>query len=187
MFEELDKPAMPPPRRDSIMVDNRIRFAYDTAIGEVFVGDDGGRWVIKVDQGVRHWHPLGPWRPAPVAKTSNPKHAAGLAKPAIHLAPSSAIILMAMVFELGARKYGPFNWRETAVVRSIYLDAAQRHLLALQDGQDMDEESGLPHEAHIMCCMAIVIDARELGKLIDDRGPAGTAAELLKRHTKKPA
>lgn len=117
----------------------------------------------------------------------NPKHAQGQAKVPLHLFPSSAVILGALVFQLGARKYGPFNWRESAVVRSIYLDAAMRHLLALLDGQDLDEESGLPHEAHVIACMAIVIDARECGKLIDDRGPAGAAAELLRRHNKPPA
>jgi hypothetical protein len=123
-------------------------------------------------------------RPGPMLPASaNPKHAAGMAKPPLNLVPPSALIHEALVFQLGAKKYGAFNWRESAVVRSIYLAAAMRHLLALMDGQDLDEESGLPHEAHIRACMAILIDARELGKLIDDRGPAGTAAKLLRKHT----
>lgn len=115
---------------------------------------------------------------------ANPKHAFGLSKPRLDLVPSSAIILEALVFEIGAKKYGPFNWRETDVVRSIYLAAAYRHIMALLDGQDLDEESGLPHEAHVRACMSIIIDARALGKLIDDRHAAGPAPEMLKQYTK---
>jgi hypothetical protein len=114
----------------------------------------------------------------------NPKHAAGSAKAPLHLVPASALIYEALVFELGAKKYGQFNWRDSAVVRSIYLDAAMRHLLALMDGQDLDEESGYPHEAHVRACMGIIIDAKELGKLIDDRNTGGNVAEVLKRYTK---
>ena len=115
---------------------------------------------------------------------ANLKHAAGSAKTPLHLVPGSALIYEALVFELGAKKYGPFNWRDSSVVRSIYLDAAMRHLLALMDGQDIDEESGYPHEAHVRACMAIIIDARELGKLIDDRPTGGNVADILRRFTK---
>ena len=115
---------------------------------------------------------------------NNPKHAAGSVKAPLHLVPGSALVYEALVFELGAKKYGPYNWRDTAVVRSIYLDAAMRHLLALMDGQDIDEESGQPHEAHIRACMAIIIDARELGKLIDDRNTLGPVPSVLRKFTK---
>jgi hypothetical protein len=37
------------------------------------------------------------------------------------------------------------------------------------EGQDTDEESGLPHLAHALACVAILIDATESGKLKDDR------------------
>lgn len=116
----------------------------------------------------------------PVA--GNPKHAAGLSKPPLHLVPMTAVIQEALVFKLGAAKYGPFNWRDHAVVRSIYLDAAMRHLMALMDGQDLDEESGRPHEAHIRACMAILLDARPLGKLIDDRNTAGPTPDTLRQN-----
>jgi Domain of unknown function (DUF5664) len=134
--------------------------------------------------------PSSPWPPGPLGVTTsaaghghNPKHAAGSAKPPLHLVPMTAVILEAMVFKLGAKKYGPFNWRTSAVVRSIYLDAAMRHLMALLDGQDLDEESGQPHEAHIRACMAVLLDARAIGKLIDDRDAAGPAPKVLKENT----
>lgn len=118
----------------------------------------------------------------PVSPTQfNPKHASGLSKVPLHLVPPVAIIYEAMVFKFGAKEYGPFNWRDTAVVRSIYLDAVERHLLAMRDGQDIDPKSGLPHAAHIRASMAIILDAAEIGNLIDDRGPDGTAAALMER------
>ena len=114
--------------------------------------------------------------------STNPKHALGTSKVPLHWAPMSAVVLLALAHEFGGKKYGITNWRDTDVVRSIYLDAMGRHYMALMDGQDTDEESGLPHEAHIMACCAIIIDARELGRLIDDRGTPGNVAEVLKRY-----
>ena len=117
------------------------------------------------------------------ANQSNPKHALGLSKVPLHFAPMSSVVLMALVFEVGAKKYGQLNWRDTPVVRSVYLDALGRHYMALLDGQDLDEETGYPQEAHIMACAAILIDAKELGRLIDDRGTPGNVAEILKSYT----
>ena len=34
-----------------------------------------------------------------------------------------------------------------------------------------------------MACAAILIDAKELGRLIDDRGTPGNVAEILKSYT----
>lgn len=114
---------------------------------------------------------------------ANPKHAAGTSKVPLHYVPMSAIVKMALVFEVGGKKYGLLNWRDTDVVRSVYLDALGRHYMALLDGQDLDEETGYPQEAHIMACAAILIDAKELGRLIDDRGTPGNVAEILKSYT----
>jgi len=40
---------------------------------------------------------------------------------------------------------------------------------ALLEGEDIDPKSGLPHLAHALACIAIIIDAKTAGKLIDDR------------------
>ena len=120
-----------------------------------------------------------------IARQNNPKHAIGMSKVPMHLVPPVGTIYTALVFELGANKYGAFNWRQSAVVRSIYLAAMERHLAALRDGQDNDEESGLPHEAHITACAYILMDAREIGKLVDDRPPDGAAAAVLARYASR--
>jgi hypothetical protein len=114
----------------------------------------------------------------------NPKHAAGSAKSPLHLVPMSIILEMAEVFRLSAPEYGPFNWRTAEVVRSIYLDATMRHLIAMMAGQDIDPKSKQPHRAHIAANMAILADAEHLDKLIDDRGPPGPEPELITRLTR---
>jgi hypothetical protein len=128
---------------------------------------------------------VAPSRPAVVQEqgentdTSNPKDAFGLKKPPLRLIPAAAKLYCARVFGLGAKKYGAYNWRTKDVRLTVYLEAAERHILAKLDGQDLDPESGMPHEAHAMACMAILLDAAAIGKLIDDRPPAGAAAKLI--------
>jgi len=118
--------------------------------------------------------------------SSNPKDAVGQLKPQLNLIPASAQILESVVMALGAEKYGPFNWRESAVRSSIYVAAAMRHLLAWADGQNEDPESGVSHLAHVRACMGIVLDAQSLGKLEDDRPKqSGEAAKLIEQHTKQ--
>jgi hypothetical protein len=114
---------------------------------------------------------------------SNPKDRLGIKKVPLTLFPSPALIFAALVFQLGARKYGEFNWRNKAVRRRVYLEAIYRHMLAALAGEDLDAESGLPHEAHIIACAAIILDAREIGNLIDDRFEKDAAAKLLARFT----
>lgn len=59
---------------------------------------------------------------------------------------------IAKVREFGARKYSSDNWRKGfKLKRSIA--AALRHIMAFKDGEDNDEESGLCHLAHAMCCL----------------------------------
>jgi len=71
---------------------------------------------------------------------------------------------------MGAAKYGRFNWRQHMVSSTVYYDAAQRHLFAWFDGEDIDPESGLSHLAHVMACMNIILDAEKHSKLNDNRG-----------------
>jgi hypothetical protein len=73
------------------------------------------------------------------------------------------------VHKLGADKYGPWNWRETGVCASTYVNAILRHLNAWRDGESLDPESGITHLAHIACSANILMDAEVCGKLQDDR------------------
>ncbi len=115
--------------------------------------------------------------------TTNPKDLLGSKKPSMWLIPQSAMVLVAKVMELGAKKYGPYNWRSKKVRSTVYVSAAQRHLASWLDGETNDDESGVSHLAHVMACCAIVLDAQATGNLIDDRPEPGAASKLIKEHT----
>jgi len=114
------------------------------------------------------------------SESENPKDRIGLTKVPLRLIPPSSVAHLAVVMNLGAEKYGPYNWRKNRVRLTVYLEAALRHILAVLDGEDLDEESGQPHTAHVMACMAIVLDASALDVLVDDRPPAGCFAQISK-------
>lgn len=99
----------------------------------------------------------------------NPKTALGEAKPKISSTPTIGIREMGKVFELGAKKYGRYNWRLHQVSATVYYDAAWRHLSAWFDGEDIDPESGVSHLAHVMACMTILMDAQHHEMLNDNR------------------
>lgn len=115
---------------------------------------------------------------------TNPKDLVGVKKPQVGLLPAAGKIYGALAMQDGASKYGPYNWRDKKVQYTIYLDALERHLLALRDREDNAQDSGLPHLGHIIACAAILADAIEGGHIIDDRPLAGSAAEILKKFTK---
>lgn len=114
-------------------------------------------------------------------KPSNPKQQYGDLKVPLQLVPAAATAYMAMGLKEGARKYGPFNWRETDVEAMTYVGAVLRHLSAYVDGEDIDPESGNPHLAHAMASLAILVDASEGDTLIDNRPPSGPAAKTLSK------
>ncbi len=122
------------------------------------------------------------WEEAPDDMT-NPKDLIGLTKPPLRLVPSALLLYVSKVMGLGARKYGPYNWRTKKVRYSVYIEAALRHLMASLDGEDLDEESGMPHVAHAAACCGIILDALATGNLIDDRPTPGAAARLIKELT----
>lgn len=105
--------------------------------------------------------------------TENPKDAIGSGKLPLHLWPATATALGCLGLLDGMLKYGRSNWRVAGVRASIYVDAAKRHLDKWFEGQDIDDDSGLPHFAHALACLAILVDAQAAGKLNDDRQIAG--------------
>ncbi|MCX2894355.1 DUF5664 domain-containing protein [Stenotrophomonas lactitubi] len=109
---------------------------------------------------------------------NNPKTAVGAAKVPLHLVPPSAKHYLALALADGARKYGPYNWRDSKISVSVYVAAAQRHIDAFWDGEDCAEDSGVDHLAHAMACFALLLDARGVGMLHDDRPTPGAVAQL---------
>jgi 8-oxo-dGTP pyrophosphatase MutT (NUDIX family) len=120
---------------------------------------------------------------APDAKNpyANPKDAFGSMKAPTHLVPAAGIIHESLAMRDGARKYDPYNWRGRAVVASIYISAADRHIKAWFDGEDYDPESGAHNLGHARACLGIVLDATETGNLKDDRPVGFNLRGLLNR------
>ncbi len=119
----------------------------------------------------------------PVKLAPNPKQAYGAQKPNLALIPPVADLHMAMAFELGAAKYGAFNWRDKAVESMTYIAAARRHLGDWADGAELTEDGeGLVHNlAAVMACCAILLDALEQGNLIDNRPLPGASQQVALR------
>lgn len=97
----------------------------------------------------------------------------------LHMIPTEALNQEAQAFEIGAVKYGKWNFTRGLEV-SRYLDSAMRHILAFKDGETMNvEEISLPEGRHtvMVCthlgaaraCLAMLIQNLESGKAIDDR------------------
>ena len=161
------------------------------ATAKMWVGSGWPVWACNEHMGMAKHDVQSRWaldqmEPGPQrAKTAepNPKDLLGIKKPPnLSVIPSSALIHMGRAMQNGANKYGPFNWREHPVKSGIYVDAAIRHLSAWQDGEEDASDSGVHHLGHAMACMGIILDAQEVGNLIDERVP-GPMPEMIARFT----
>jgi hypothetical protein len=56
----------------------------------------------------------------------------------------------------GAVKYQPENWKKVPNAVERYFAALMRHLAAWRMGEVYDKDSGLPHLAHVMCCVMFI-------------------------------
>jgi len=77
-------------------------------------------------------------------------------KPMYNLLPANAIDSMAKVMTFGAMKYQPNSWRLIDEPLERYRAALLRHAFAMQRGEVIDPESGLPHSAHVMVNAAFI-------------------------------
>ena len=89
-------------------------------------------------------------------------------KPGMDLLPVAAKRAIAEVFDFGAKKYARHNWR-SGFNYSRLIAAAERHLDAFNDGEDLDPESGKSHLAHLGCCVLMLLESTIKGYGTDDR------------------
>lgn len=109
-------------------------------------------------------------KPTQAAPDTNPKKAFGVASIPLNLWPGLASAYGSLALYNGASKYGSANYVATPVDASIYISAIERHLSAWKCGQECDEADGVPHLGAILANVAIILEARAAGMLIDDRG-----------------
>tara|TARA_R110002051_G_scaffold99005_2_gene169367 strand:- start:1234 stop:1614 length:381 start_codon:yes stop_codon:yes gene_type:complete len=118
-------------------------------------------------------------------KKSNPKEIAGSKKASLSCIPPYALIELGRVHEIGASKYGRFNWCDAGVTASTYYDAIQRHILAWYSGEETDDEDKMSHLSHIMACCAVLLDSQKLGIMNDDRPVNSTPVRPILDQIKK--
>lgn len=104
---------------------------------------------------------------------TNPKFGEGLKKPPLGLVPKVLLEETAAALALGASKYGAWNWRENEVDAMTYVHAALRHLEQWKEGEDDDPESERSHLGHVAACLAIILDAKSVNMLVDNRPKGG--------------
>lgn len=83
------------------------------------------------------------------------KHDTG--KRRMSLVPHEPLNAVIDVLEFGSAKYGADNWRKVDNARTRYFDACHRHLSAWWQGEIHDQESGLHHLAHAVCCLMFLM------------------------------
>lgn len=89
-------------------------------------------------------------------------------KPRIDLVPSVLIEETAKVLQFGARKYDIHQWKEGTDWTRMY-NACMRHMLAWNEGETNDPESGLSHLAHAACNIAFLLEYNKINLGTDDR------------------
>lgn len=108
-------------------------------------------------------------------KSTNPKDILAVGRVPLWLIPPPAKVHQALAHLDGAKKYGPYNWREEGVSFMQYVSAAQRHVDDLIDGEDYAHDSHVHHAGHAIATLNIILDSIALGNLIDDRPHHGAA------------
>ena len=93
-------------------------------------------------------------------------------KTQLDLIPSDQLIAVAEVLGFGANKYGRNNWRYDGknTKWSRTYSSIQRHLVAWNDCEDLDPESGKKHLAHACTQLIILMQHIDDGHTkMDDR------------------
>ena len=111
--------------------------------------------------------------------SSNPKDRIGISKVPLSLLPPAPQAHVALALLDGSKKYGRHNWRSESVAASIYIDACLRHLNDWMDGEEEAEDSRVHHLGHAAACLFILMDAQQVGNLIDDRPKVSSGASTL--------
>ena len=121
-------------------------------------------------------------KPVQQANATNPKESIGLAKIPLHLWSPLASAYGSLGL-LNGGKYGYGNYKATPVLASIYISATERHFSAWKEGQECDPADGVPHLAAVLANIAILLESRAVGTMIDDRQITGGYLKEIEKLT----
>ena len=74
------------------------------------------------------------------------------------LLPPKALEATVEILTFGAQKYARDNWKYVDDSKRRYFDAMQRHVWAWKSGEQLDQETGIHHLAHAMCCLMFLYE-----------------------------
>lgn len=74
------------------------------------------------------------------------------------LLPPFALEDVAKVLTYGSVKYEDENWRVVPEALRRYRGALMRHIEEYRKGNIFDDETGLPHMAHAICCAMFILE-----------------------------
>lgn len=97
----------------------------------------------------------------------------------LDLVPPEANIAEAAVYTYGAVKYDDWNWAK-GMRRGRIMAALMRHWIAYMVGEELDDESGLPHLWHMGACVCMLVSAELRGVAEEDRREAVDAYYMAK-------
>lgn len=115
-------------------------------------------------------------------KDTNPKDAIGSRKAGLRFVPRGPLYEVGLAMLEGALKYGGHNWRVAGVRASVYIDAADGHLDAFWEGEDLDPDSRLSHITKAIASLLVLRDSMMQGNWTDDRpvvNPGGASRRSL--------
>lgn len=92
-------------------------------------------------------------------------------KPRVDLMPPLPLFQVGHVLAFGLKKYGARNWEDYAAKWSWgdLLGSTLRHVFAWMAGEDLDPESKLPHLAHALCDLMMLLQLVLCATGQDDR------------------
>jgi hypothetical protein len=73
------------------------------------------------------------------------------------LLPFGPIQEVIKVLMYGSKKYEDDNWKKVDNAKERYFNAAMRHLTEWWEGEKLDDETGISHLAHSICCLLFLL------------------------------